>query len=70
MMISRLQNPIDPVQPPVIVSREDPPDWETVKPGQVVYVPRDTVNGGARGYLIYGRGKKQPLGDTLRGGFE
>ena len=70
MMISRLQNPIDPVQPPVVVSRDDPPDWEMVKPGQVVYVPRDTVNGGARGYLIYGRGKKRPLGDTLRGGFE
>jgi hypothetical protein len=70
MTLSRLQNPIDPARPPVVVSRDVPPDWSAIRPGQVVYVPRDTVNGGARGYLIYGMGKKRPLGDSLYGGFE
>jgi hypothetical protein len=70
MMLSRLQNPFDPILPAVTVSPADPPDWKTVKPGQVVYVPRDTANGWARSYLIFGMGKQRLLPDTLRGGFQ
>jgi type II secretory pathway pseudopilin PulG len=68
MTLSRMQNPIDPAQTPITVSRAYPPDWRTVKPGQVVYVPRDTSNGWARSFLLFGMGKKQPLPDTMRSG--
>lgn len=65
MTISRLRNPVDPAQQPVVVSPTAPPEWGMVKPGQVVYVPRDTADGWARGFLIYGMGGKRPLPDSI-----
>ncbi|MRR09601.1 zinc ribbon domain-containing protein [bacterium] len=70
MMLSRMQNPFDPVQPAVVVCPSYPPDWRAVEPGQVVYVPRDTFNGWARNYLILAKGKKRPLPDSISSSLE
>ncbi|MCU0607100.1 MAG: zinc ribbon domain-containing protein [Candidatus Edwardsbacteria bacterium] len=69
MMLSRLQNPFDPVHAAVVVSPAYPPDWKALRPGQVVYVPRDTCDGWARGFLIYGMGGKRPLADSILSSF-
>jgi hypothetical protein len=69
MTARRMQDPFDPLVPSVVVSPADPPDWEQIKPGQVVYVPLDTAGNRAQRYIIYGMGKDRPLGDVMRGGY-
>jgi hypothetical protein len=60
------KNPFDSTIPAVIISFTDPPDWSIVRPGQVVYVPLQIEEGGARTYKIYGKGRRRALDLILK----
>jgi hypothetical protein len=65
----QLRNPFDPQVPAVAESQDDPPDWNSFKPGQIVYVPLDIRENRASGYAIFGMGKKGLLPEVMRGRF-
>jgi hypothetical protein len=62
-----LRNPFDPRIPAVITRYADPPAWDGVDPGQVVYVPLLTDSTAVRDYRIYGMGSSRPLQQLLDG---
>ena len=49
------KNPINPQITPLKLSLTDPPNWSSVSPGQVVYVPLKIEGKGAKAYKIYGK---------------
>ena len=57
-------NPFDSSTPALVVSTIDPPNFDLVKPGQVVYVPSQN----RATYKIYGKGKYKPLDKVLTPG--
>lgn len=59
----KLQNPFHPYydSSPVIVSNIDPPQWNAVERGRVVFVPLGSEKNGVKNYKIYGKGKTGPL---------
>jgi hypothetical protein len=63
---SNMKNPYN-ANDDVVVVVDKEPDWDEIKEGQVVYMPRGITKKGAAGYVITGKGKK-PLGLKLTSG--
>lgn len=63
--LKRLRNPFDKDEPPVALSRRDPPFWKSYKRGQIIYVPLGVREGHADGYVIYGLGAKGPISTVV-----
>lgn len=62
------KNPFDSKIAPVVLSLDDPPLWDRIELGQVVYVPKEIKDKGAKAYKIYAKGKKKPLNVVLHSG--
>jgi len=68
-VLRQMSNPFDQRDPAFGESQTEPPDLQTFKPGQIIYVPLGVSEGRATGCAIYGVGKKGLLKEVLHSGF-
>jgi len=61
ILLVSLANPCNKNDEVVICSTQDPPNWDEVKSGQVVYISK-----GGQGCKIMGKGKSKPLSVMIR----
>ena len=62
----KIVNPFDTLLDAIVVSNNDPPDWNKIEKGQVIYIPLQIVGGKyAKSYKVLGKGIIDPIGVIL-----